>query len=371
MSLLDCLGLIRDLRLIMSDRSQPLSARAALITGANRGLGLEIARGFVAAGASVMLCARDADQLQTAGRELQNLAGDKQIVCWQPADVTDRPAIEALIEQSIDRLGGLHVLVSNAGVYGPFGPIEEVDWNEWVRAVEVNLFGSVIPIRAVLPHFKRQGYGKIIQLSGGGATNPLPRISAYAASKAAIVRFAETVALECKDLGIDVNSIAPGALNTRLLDDVLAAGAEEVGEKFYAAAVKQKEKGGVPLTHGTDACRLSRLPRERWYHWPTYQCGMGQMVGVARTSRRVAGKRPLYLAPDHRPRPRLRLGRQMTSVPLRAAIIGCGFIGQRRARAMPGARLVACADVDLPRATALANSVADCRAFANWREPAE
>ena len=68
------------------------------------------------------------------------------------------------------------------------------------------------------------GYGKIIQLSGGGATNPLPRLSAYAASKAAIVRFAETLALEVKAFGIDVNAIAPGALNTRMLDEVLAAG---------------------------------------------------------------------------------------------------------------------------------------------------
>jgi NAD(P)-dependent dehydrogenase (short-subunit alcohol dehydrogenase family) len=285
----------------MPDHSQPLSGRAALITGANRGLGLEIAHGFVAAGASVMLCARDADQLQTAGRELQNLARDRQIVCWQPADVTDRPAIEALVEQSIDRLGGLHVLVSNAGVYGPFGPIEEVDWNEWVRAIEINLFGSVIPIRAVLPHFKRQGYGKIIQLSGGGATNPLPRISAYAASKAAIVRFSETIAQECKDLGIDVNSIAPGALNTRLLDDVLAAGAEVVGEKFYAAAMKQKEKGGVPLTHGTELAvflasrasdgitgRLISAVWDKWSEWPEHLDALRE--SDLYTLRRITGR---------------------------------------------------------------------------------
>lgn len=267
----------------MSERPQSLAARVALITGANRGLGLAIARGFVAAGASVMLCARDAEQLQAAGRELQALAGDNQIVRWSPVDVTDQPAVEALIEQSIKELGDLHILVSNAGVYGPFGPIEEVDWKEWVRAIEINLLGSVIPIRAVLPHFKRQRHGKIIQLSGGGATNPLPRISAYASSKAAVVRFAETIALECMDQGIDVNSIAPGALNTRLLDDVLEAGAEKVGEQFYAAAVKQKEKGGVPLTHATDLAiflasrasdgitgRVISAIWDKWPDWPKY-----------------------------------------------------------------------------------------------------
>jgi NAD(P)-dependent dehydrogenase (short-subunit alcohol dehydrogenase family) len=267
----------------MPDPSQPLAGRAALITGANRGLGLEIARGFVAAGASVMLCARDALQLEAVGRELADIAAPPQLVRWQAADVTDQFQIEALVGQSVDEFGGLHILVNNAGVYGPFGAIEEVDWDEWVRAVEINLYGSVIPVRAVLPHLKRQGYGKIIQLSGGGATNPLPRISAYAASKAAIVRFAETVALECKGLGIDVNSIAPGALNTRLLDDVLAAGPKKVGERFYAAAVKQKESGGVPMMHGTELTvflasptsdgitgRLISAVWDKWPDWPDH-----------------------------------------------------------------------------------------------------
>lgn len=267
----------------MPDQSKPLAARAALITGANRGLGLEIARGFVAAGASVMLCARDADELQVAGQLLRDLAGDGQIVSWKPADVTDQAAIEALVQHSIEELGELHILVSNAGVYGPFGPIEEIDWDQWVRAIEINLYGSVIPIRAVLPHFKRQGHGKIVQVSGGGATNPLPRISAYAASKAAIVRFAETIALECKDLGIDVNSIAPGSLNTRLLDDVLAAGEEKVGKQFYAAALKQKEKGGAPLTRSSELAvflasrasdgitgRIIAALWDKWADWPQH-----------------------------------------------------------------------------------------------------
>src|SRR4029077_8750505 len=95
--------------------------------------------------------------------------------------------------------------------------------------------GSVCFARQVLPHFKSRSYGKIVQLSGGGATNPLPRLSAYAASKAAIVRFAETLALEVHEHHIDVNSIAPGALNTRLLDEVLEAGPAEGGGGFHSA----------------------------------------------------------------------------------------------------------------------------------------
>jgi len=105
----------------------------------------------------------------------------------------------------------------------------------------------VLMARALLPHFRAHRYGKIVQLSGGGATSPLPRISAYAASKAAVIRFAETLAEETRGDGIDVNAIAPGALNTRLLDQVLEGGAEAVGPEFHARAVRQKQEGGAPL----------------------------------------------------------------------------------------------------------------------------
>jgi NAD(P)-dependent dehydrogenase (short-subunit alcohol dehydrogenase family) len=130
------------------------------------------------------------------------------------------------------------------------GAIEDVDWQSWKHAIDVNVYGSVLPCRAFLPHFKQHGYGKIVQLSGGGATNPLPRLSAYAASKAAIVRFAESLALEVRDFGIDVNAIAPGALDTRLLDEVIAAGPDAVGQGFYDRMVKTKAEGGTPLETG-------------------------------------------------------------------------------------------------------------------------
>jgi NAD(P)-dependent dehydrogenase (short-subunit alcohol dehydrogenase family) len=155
-----------------------------------------------------------------------------------------------LSRAALDAFPHLQVLVNNAGVYGPLGPIEDVEWDAWVEVIAINLFGSILMCRALLPHFKAQRYGKIIQLSGGGATNPLPRISAYAASKAAIVRFAETLAEEVRADGIDVNSIAPGALNTRLLDQVLTGGPGVVGRAFYDRSVQQKEQGGAPLARG-------------------------------------------------------------------------------------------------------------------------
>ncbi len=227
-----------------------LAGRSALITGANQGLGLAIARAYVQAGASVMLCARDEALLAKARDEVAALARPDQRVLAMRADVSNPADVEALVAATIAQLDAFQVLVNNAGVYGPMGSIDEVDWTEWTRAMDININGSVLPLRAVLPHFRQQRYGKIVQLSGGGATNPLPRITAYAASKAAIVRLTESVALDVKDDGIDVNSIAPGALNTRMMDQLLAAGAEAVGEGFYERMKKMADGGTTPLEVG-------------------------------------------------------------------------------------------------------------------------
>lgn len=229
-----------------------LKGRTAIITGGSQGLGLAIAHAYVAAGASMLLCARDPEALNTARKGLVARASPEQIIHTEVADVSRSEDVEHLMATALRIFSRVHILVNNAGVYGPKGLIEDVDWSAWVKAIEVNLFGSVLLCRAVLPHFKAHHYGKIVQLSGGGATNPLPRISAYAASKAAIVRFAETLAEEVREENIDVNAIAPGPLNTRLLEEVLAEGPGSVGQAFYDRALKQKVEGGAPLERGAE-----------------------------------------------------------------------------------------------------------------------
>jgi NAD(P)-dependent dehydrogenase (short-subunit alcohol dehydrogenase family) len=232
--------------------TRKLEGRGALITGASQGFGLAVARAFVSEGANVVLCARNGEALELARAELASRMAPEQIVVAQAADVSQPADVERIVTFAQQVLPRLHILVNNAGVYGPKGPIETVDWEEWVQAVQINLFGSVLMSRAVLPHFRQHGYGKIVQLSGGGATSPLPYISAYATSKAAVVRFAETVAEEVRGDHIDVNAVAPGALNTRLLDEVLIAGPKQVGQAFYDRAVQQKVQGGAPLEKGAD-----------------------------------------------------------------------------------------------------------------------
>ena len=231
-----------------------LSGLNAVVTGASQGLGLEIARHFVREGASVALCARDASRLEAAAATLRAEAGAGQKIFAAACDVSDAAAVDNFAAAAIKALGSVQALVNNAGIYGPKGPTESVDFDEWKRALEINLYGVLLPCRALIPHLKAQGRGKIINLSGGGATAPMPNISAYAASKAAVVRLTETLAEELRSHRIDVNAVAPGALNTRLLDEVLQAGPQSVGEGFYQRALKQKESGGAPLDVGASLC---------------------------------------------------------------------------------------------------------------------
>jgi NAD(P)-dependent dehydrogenase (short-subunit alcohol dehydrogenase family) len=230
--------------------SHPLAGRSALVTGASQGLGLEISRHYVDAGANVFICARHDAALEQARAELASRAKDDRRVGVRVADVSNPEQVDELVQAATKYFPDLSILVNNAGVYGPKGPIGEVDWDLWVRAIEINLMGSVLPVRALIPQFKRIGHGKVIQLSGGGATSPLAGLSAYAASKTAVIRFAETLSLELRAHGVDVNAIAPGALNTRMLDEVLEAGPERVGQAFYQRALEQRSSGGTPLEHG-------------------------------------------------------------------------------------------------------------------------
>jgi 2-dehydro-3-deoxy-L-rhamnonate dehydrogenase (NAD+) len=228
-----------------------LAGRGAVITGASQGLGRAIAARFVRAGASVLLVARGQAALENACAELAPLAERPgQRVAIKAGDVADPAACAAIAEAARELLPDLCILVNNAGVYGPIGRMEEVDWTAWVDAVRINLFGTVLMCREMIPLLRARGYGKIVNLSGGGATAPLPRFTAYAATKAAVVRLTETLAVELRDAGIDVNAIAPGSLNTRLLDQVLAAGPDAAGEAFHRRALQQREEGGVPLERG-------------------------------------------------------------------------------------------------------------------------
>lgn len=233
-----------------------LTGRSALVTGASRGLGLSIAKALARSGADVFLCSRSSEDLARASLAVKGAAIDSgQTIRYAVADVSNQEDVKNLVGKVLGAFPDLTILVSNAGVYGTMGRIEDVDWDEFTKAIEINLYGPLLLARALVPHFRRQGYGKIIQLSGGGATNPMPRLESYAASKAAVVRFMESLALDLAGDRVDVNSIAPGLLDTRMLEQILEAGPEAVGQAYYDRMLVAREKNkSVDLEVPTRLC---------------------------------------------------------------------------------------------------------------------
>jgi 3-oxoacyl-[acyl-carrier protein] reductase len=254
-----------------------LKGRASIVTGASVGLGAAIADRFAAEGSSLMICARNGAELEKQRGQLSKTHPNVAIHAMV-ADVARESDVDRLFAAAVKAFGKVDILVNNAGIYGPMGSIDQIDWKEWVDAIAINLTGNVYCARKAVQIFRPQHYGKIINLSGGGATNPLPGISAYAASKAAIVRFTETLALEVKADGIDVNAVAPGALMTRLTDQLLAAGPNKVGAGLFERMTKLKSEGGTPLAVGADLCVYlasaesdgvtGRLLAAVWDPWP-------------------------------------------------------------------------------------------------------
>ena len=278
-----------------------LERRGILITGASQGLGKAIAEACLMEGANIVICARDPLLLAAAQAELGLQARAGQQVLALSADVSKPDDVMNLVEFALKNLPRIDGLINNAGAYGPKGLIEEVDLQEWLRAIEINLVGTALLCRAVLPVFRKQNYGKIVNLSGGGATAPLPRFSAYAASKAAVVRLTETIAEETRDCGINVNAVAPGPLNTRLLDEVLDAGPEKVGNAFYEQALEQKKHGGAPLEKSAALCVFlvsndsdgitGRLISAVWDPWDTFAERVTEFDGTdIYTLRRIVPK---------------------------------------------------------------------------------
>ena len=279
----------------------PLLNKIAIITGGSEGLGFEIARKFILAGASITICSRNKKNLKSAEFKLKKLLNKNQKLLTIVADISKENDVKKLIKITIQKLGDCSILVNNAGIYGPKNKLEKINWKEWKKTIEINLFGSVLMCKELINHFKKKRYGKIIQLSGGGATNPLPYLSAYAASKAGIIRFSETLANEVSNYNISVNAIAPGALNTRMLDEVIKAGPDKVGIDFYKRSVNQKKTGGTPLSSASDLAvflassqsdnitgKLISALWDKWEDWPKYADKI--MNSDVYTIRRIVGK---------------------------------------------------------------------------------
>ena len=198
-----------------------LKNRVALITGAGRGIGRALAEGFAREGADLVLIARTKSELEKTAERIQPFERRVLVI---PADVSDSNSVNDFCKIVLEEFGRIDILVNNAGRQPPIGSLGECDIQDWTKTIMVNLIGTVFCCKAVIPHMIKQRHGKIINLSGGGATAPRPYFSAYAASKAGVVRLADTLAEELKPYNIQINVVAPGLVDTRLQDEVLAAG---------------------------------------------------------------------------------------------------------------------------------------------------
>lgn len=218
---------------------EKLKNKKAVITGGSRGIGRAIAAEYLKNGAAIFLIARDGKGLAEAKGELSPL-GKVQVTI---ADVSHREDIERAAAEVQKQWGAVDILVNAAGIYGPIGPIDEVDPGEWHHALEVNLFGVFLALRSFVPLMKKSG-GAIVNFVGGGE-GAYPNFSSYISAKGGIARLNETAAAELKRFNIRVNAIAPGAVNTKFLDDIIAAGPKKAGAENYEKSLKQKESGGV------------------------------------------------------------------------------------------------------------------------------
>ena len=221
-----------------------LDGQAAIITGAGRGIGRAIALTYAREGARLALAARSDSELDEVVIEVSSLGAEAIAV---RTDVTSQMATDRLARRTVERFGRIDVLVNNAGTSGPIGPLQDNDIAEWVDTINVNLTGTFLVCRAVIPVMLRQGGGRIINLSGAGVANAWSNMSAYCASKAAVVRMTEVLAQELEPQGIFVNALGPGSVHTSMWEKMTEQAAEAGADFIHQLGERVLSGGGASI----------------------------------------------------------------------------------------------------------------------------
>jgi 3-oxoacyl-[acyl-carrier protein] reductase len=204
--------------------------KLALITGGSRGLGLYLVKKFWTKGYSIIVVARNAIDKNDFIKKLPTRK--KQNFISFSCDLSEINQVKSLIDRIKSTTSHIDVLINNAAIQGPIGQICDNDMLEWNKTLRVNLIAPVTLCHGLIPLMKKKSGSSIINISGGGAPGPRVNFSAYATAKAGLVRFSETISEELKIKGIRVNCIAPGAMKTDMLREVLikrdVAGVSEI-----------------------------------------------------------------------------------------------------------------------------------------------
>ncbi len=194
-----------------------LQGQVAIVTGSSRGIGAAVSELLVQSGASVVLTARSADQIEALAARLRQ-QGARAIAV--PADVADPEQTEEVVEAALDQFSRIDILVNNAGVIWPLEEVAETDADEWTYNIQVNLLGPFYLARAVLPLMLDQRHGRIVNVSSGMAARPILGASAYCAAKAGLDMLTKVLGLEVAGTGVTVNALYPGMVDTEMQADI-------------------------------------------------------------------------------------------------------------------------------------------------------
>lgn len=210
------------------------------ITGGGSGIGAALARRLSALGHSVIICGR-------TRKRLEQVAASDGRIRYRVCDVSDEKSVAAFAKFVAGRFESLDVLINCAGLQGEIGRFDRTDSKKWKKTFEINLYGTYLVTKHLLPLVLKSNIRKILNFAGGGAFGNFPNYSAYAVSKAAVVRFTENISEELADLGVRVNCVAPGFVATDIHRVTLKAGEKVTGKDYYRFTREKMKKGSVPM----------------------------------------------------------------------------------------------------------------------------
>lgn len=248
-----------------------------IVIGASRGFGLAAAESFAKLDWNVSIGARSESAIASI---VESLRDQSLSVFGKSVDVADSRTVDEFFKSSCEEFGAPSAVVFAAGKFGPFGKLESIAEESWVENISINLLGAFFVLKQSISRMRLNGGGRIVLLSGGGATAPMAQITAYSAAKAGLVRLVESAALEVLDDNIFINALAPGVMQTDMVTELLDAGESKVPLDYLEkmSALRESGEDSLPialealhfLIHNNVPGLSGRLISAKWDDWETW-----------------------------------------------------------------------------------------------------